>query len=156
MPVAELPARISATSGGSGPAVNTPSAAGCRGRIDAAGCLLATVWGVGIFGRKSTDTDPAFGYGRGKRPSWTVRDRDAEAIREVLRKTKRAEFSDAGGGFVVEGGENAEPFLVACADEGLTAAGEIAAYTKALTAAGFRVEPEPDDDQMLQVWIPTP
>jgi hypothetical protein len=111
---------------------------------------------MGIFGRKSTDEEPAYGYGRGKRPLWTVRDRDAETIREVLRKAKRAEFSDAGGGFVVEGGENGEPFLVACADEDLAAAGEVAAYTEALTAAGFRVEPEPDDDQMLQVWITTP
>jgi hypothetical protein len=111
---------------------------------------------MGIFGRKSTETDPVFGYGRGRRPLWTVGDREAEAIREVLRKAKRAEFSEAGGGIVVEGGENGEPFLVACVDEDVAAAGEVAAYTEALTAAGFRVESELDDDQMLQVFIPTP
>lgn len=42
----------------------------------------------------------------------------------------------------MEGGENAEPFLVACADQDLAAAGEVAAYTKALTAG--RVPPDDD------------
>ena len=116
---------------------------------------LSSVWAMGRFGRKSTDEDPAHGYGRGKRPLWTVRDRDAEAIRDVLREAKRAEFSDAGGGFVV-GGQDGASFLVACADEDLAAACEVAAYTEALTAAGFRVEPEPRDDQTLRVWITTP
>jgi hypothetical protein len=42
---------------------------------------------------------------------------------------------------------------MACADEDLAAAGEVTAYTEALTAASFRIEPEPSDGQILRVWI---
>jgi len=47
---------------------------------------------------------PEFGYGRGARPLFTVRDRDAEEIRKILRKAGRREFGGADGGFAVEGG----------------------------------------------------
>ncbi|MBB4936822.1 hypothetical protein FHR32_001127 [Streptosporangium album] len=30
-----------------------------------------------------------FGYGEGRRPLWTMRDRDAEAVRKALRKAGR-------------------------------------------------------------------
>lgn len=45
---------------------------------------------------------------------------------------------------MVEGGGDGAPFLVACADDDLdklNTAAEVAAYTRALTAAGTRVEP---------------
>jgi hypothetical protein len=51
-----------------------------------------------------SDNKPEFGYGAGGRPLWTARDRDAEAIRAVLRTAGRREFSQHRGGFVVEGG----------------------------------------------------
>ncbi|MBG0823556.1 hypothetical protein HS048_22790 [Planomonospora sp. ID91781] len=54
---------------------------------------------------------PEFGYGAGLRPLWTARDRDAEAIRAVLRTAGRREFSQRHGGFVVEGGGDGQPFL---------------------------------------------
>lgn len=62
--------------------------------IDVSGSL--TVWTM------SDDDNPEFGYGASGRPLWTVRDRDAEVIRTVLRKAGRREFSNGQGGFVVE------------------------------------------------------
>ena len=48
-----------------------------------------------------SDDEPEFGFGRSGRPLWTVRDRDVEGIREVLRKAGRREFGDDHGGFAV-------------------------------------------------------
>src|SRR5437764_794091 len=59
---------------------------------------------------------PQFGDGTASRPPRTVRDRDAEAIRRVLRMAGRRELGADRGGFVVEGGYRDYPFLVACAD----------------------------------------
>jgi hypothetical protein len=86
-------------------------------------------------------------YGRGGRPLWTERDRDAENIRKVLRRDGRREwgkrFGRHRGGFVVEG--DGKPFYVACAADDvldkLDTAAEVAACTCALTRAGYRVEP---------------
>lgn len=101
---------------------------------------------------RATGEDPAFGYGAGKRPLWTVRDKTAEEIRIALRDAGCWEFSERAGGFVVEGGQSGTPFLVACAtDDASVATSEMTAYIEALTSAGFRVEPDPDLAQVLQV-----
>ncbi|WP_156056133.1 hypothetical protein [Streptosporangium roseum] len=70
-----------------------------------------------------SDDDPQFGYGAGGRPLWTVRDRDAEVIRTVLRKAGSREFSERHGGFVVEGGQDGAPFAIACADDAASRCG---------------------------------
>jgi hypothetical protein len=93
------------------------------------------------------DEVPEFGYGRGRRPLWTARDRDGEAIRVVLRRAGLREWTDRHTGFVVEGGEDGEGFLVA--SPGAPDVGRIAA---ALAGAGYRAVPDPDDDQTLRVW----
>jgi hypothetical protein len=103
---------------------------------------------------------PQYGSGHFDRPLWTVRDRDAKAIRQVLRRAGRREFTlglaaktaERHGGFVVEDGEPQATFLVACAglhdDE--EAAGEVRDYAEALTATGYQV-PDADDELVLQV-----
>lgn len=79
----------------------------------------------------------------------TVRDRDAKVIRTVLRKAGRREFSERHVGFVVEGGDGGAPFRVACADAAEMSARELTRYQVDLLKAGYRVEPDPDDDQAL-------
>ncbi|MEU5866964.1 hypothetical protein ABZ815_37705 [Nonomuraea sp. NPDC047529] len=64
------------------------------------------------------------------------------------------EFGDTSPGFLVEGGRASTPFLVAYAGPGRDAAMEVATYSRALTGAGLRVEPDADDDQTLRVWFP--
>lgn len=88
--------------------------------------------------------EPRFGYGKGQRPLWSARDRDAEVIRRVLR---RAGFHDADDrhvrGFAVEGGDDAEPFSVSyCAD--VDADATVSRYRVALQRAGLQVRPDPD------------
>jgi hypothetical protein len=102
-----------------------------------------------------SDEKPEFGYGRGGRPLWTVRDRDAEGVWEVLRKAGHREFSDRHGGFAVEDGHDGAPLTVACADDPVVSAAELPRYEAALRAAGYRVEPAPDDDQALRTWPPS-
>lgn len=100
---------------------------------------------------------PEFGYGKGRRPLWTVRDRDAERIRGVLRKAGHREWSLRHGGFTVEGGQAGAPFLIACADDWAVSAAELSRYATALLAAGYQAVPDPDDDQVLQAWqLPGP
>ena len=56
-------------------------------------------------------------------------------------------------GFVVEGGEEGEPFLVGCTvSNDARAARQMAVYEDALSAAGYRVVPFPADERGLQVW----
>ncbi|MGW4412941.1 hypothetical protein ACWEJ6_53880 [Nonomuraea sp. NPDC004702] len=98
------------------------------------------------------DDKPEFGYGAGGRPLWGVRDRDAEVIRTVLRKAGRREFSEGQSGFVVEGGGDGAPFLIACADDAVVCAQELPRYEAALLKAGYRVEPDPGDNQVLWAW----
>src|SRR6266511_2784315 len=99
---------------------------------------------------------PQYGYGDFDRPLWTARDRDAAAIRQVLRRAGHREFTlglapglaERHGGFVVEDGEAPATFLVARA--GLrdgAAAGEARRYAEALTTAGYQVTPDPDGDR---------
>jgi hypothetical protein len=109
-------------------------------------CSL-TVWAM-------REERPEFGYGQGRRPLWSEPDRDAERVRDILRGAGLVEFGDTRPGFVVEGGRASTPFLVAYAGPGRDAAMEVAAYSRALTGAGLRVEPDADDDQTLRVWLP--
>ena len=103
--------------------------------------------------------DPEFGYGEGDRPLWSVRDRDAEGIRRLLRKAGHREFSDVHGGFAVEGAnsseDGAEPFLVSCADsDDEFVAIELARYAVLLKAAGYAVSADPEDEDFLEVCPP--
>lgn len=84
----------------------------------------------------SGDEKPRFGYGKDGRPLWSVRDRDAEAVRELLRKAGHREAGDGRGGFVVEG---EDPFSVTCTDGELVAGGELARYAQALRASRWQV-----------------
>ncbi|TMR89909.1 hypothetical protein EJK15_58200 [Nonomuraea basaltis] len=77
---------------------------------------------------------------------------DAEVIRTTLRKTGRREFSERHDGFVVDGGENGAPFLIAYTDDDAeVSAQELTRSQVDLGQAGYRVEPDPDDDQVLLV-----
>ncbi|GAA2702961.1 hypothetical protein [Nonomuraea recticatena] len=96
--------------------------------------------------------EPEFGHGEGNRPLWTVRDRDAETIRTVLRKAGLREFSERHGGFLVEGGYDGGPFLVAFADDSEPAVRELAQCEAALLRAGYRVALEPSDAHALRAW----
>ncbi|MEU0516311.1 hypothetical protein [Streptosporangium sp. NPDC006007] len=98
---------------------------------------------------------PEFGYGEGRRPLWTACDRDAEAVRKALRKAGRREFGQGHGGFVVEGGGEGVPFLLACANDAEISVQELVQYEAVLIKAGYRIEPDPGDDQALQVWLPS-
>ncbi|MEV5893808.1 hypothetical protein [Nonomuraea fuscirosea] len=98
-----------------------------------------------------SDDKPEFGHGAGGRPLWTARGRDAEVIRSVLRKAGRREFGDRHGGFVVEGGGDGGPFQVACADGAETSASELARYCDDLRKAGYCIERDAGDDQVLLV-----
>ncbi|MFJ3182552.1 hypothetical protein ACIPJN_29755 [Streptomyces sp. NPDC086796] len=101
------------------------------------------------------EEQPQFGYGRGERPLSSVVDRNAEAIREVLRRAGRPEFSDSQDGFVVESGDEGSPFLVACTiDEWTDAEQELQRYRAALTDARMRVEPDPEDRKTVLVRMP--
>ncbi|MGN9789165.1 hypothetical protein ACTMTF_47785 [Nonomuraea sp. ZG12] len=95
------------------------------------------------------DDEPRFGYGQGRRPLWSERDRDAERVRDALRAAGLMEFSDSRAGFVVEGGGAGRPFLVAFAGSASGAGEQVAAYAAALRAVGMRVEPDSDDEQTL-------
>ncbi|WP_427168482.1 hypothetical protein ACQF4J_45740 [Streptomyces sp. C1-1] len=80
---------------------------------------------------------------RRRRPSPTPQraDRNAEKIRDILRRTGCTEFSVTEDGFVVDGGDDdSAPLLVACTiDHAASAQRELQRYRKALTAAGIQV-----------------
>ncbi|MEV5824268.1 hypothetical protein AB0L25_01685 [Spirillospora sp. NPDC052242] len=104
--------------------------------------------------------EPAFGYGRHRRPLRTRRDRDAETVRDVLRRAGHREYGRPRDGFcVIDGGDGGLPFIVACASRTrrrtLSPTAELAAYRRTLTAAGLRVEPAGagDDPTYLKVWL---
>ncbi|MFI6457032.1 hypothetical protein ACIBF6_36420 [Streptosporangium amethystogenes] len=80
-----------------------------------------------------SDDDPQFVYSAGQRPLWTVRDRDAEVIRTVLRQAGRREFSERHGRFVVEGGEDGAPFAISCADDADISPQELGRYGRPAT-----------------------
>ncbi|MFB4299613.1 hypothetical protein [Actinomadura sp. NTSP31] len=93
---------------------------------------------------------PAPVRGHRRRTPPTSRDRDAEMIRAVLRKSGHPEFSRPGDGFYVDGGYDGTPFLVSCAcrtrPRRLSPAAEVASYITTLTAAGMHVEPQTGPD----------
>jgi hypothetical protein len=102
----------------------------------------------------TTTDQPPYGYGKHGRPLWSERDRDAEAIRAVLRRAGCREFTELHGGFAVEGGHQAgEPFYVACADD-TAHAGDLARYRPALEAAGYQVTDDPTREDGLLVRRP--
>lgn len=92
--------------------------------------------------------EPRYGYGRGERPLWSRRDRDAEAIRRVLRRAGFRDFDERHlNGFAVEGASSSEdgmePFAVAyCGDTDAPAV--LTRYQRALERAGLTADPDPD------------
>lgn len=98
--------------------------------------------------------EPRYGYGKGERPLWSPRDRDAEGIRRVLR---RAGFRDFGerhlDGFAVEGANTSpdgpEEFSVAYC--GPTNPDTVHRYRELLERAGYQVDPDPQDSHILLV-----
>lgn len=94
---------------------------------------------------------PAFGYGRGGRPLWSARDRDAEQIRRVLRRAGLRDVSKRHAGFAVEGGEGSYPFLVGCTSDGPRGKRDAALARSALTASGYLVSPDVQDEQILEI-----
>lgn len=98
---------------------------------------------------------PEFGFGAVGRPLWTVREHDAEVIRAALRTAGRREFGERQDGFVVEGGHDGAPFVIAYTGDAEASAAELARYEAALLTAGYRVELDPVDDQVLQAWPPS-
>lgn len=74
-----------------------------RGRRRPAGVNGSRLKIAAGFGVAMGEDKPEFGFGVAGRPLWTVRDRDAEAIRTVLRTVDRREFGARQDGFVVEG-----------------------------------------------------
>ncbi|MFI6798180.1 hypothetical protein [Streptosporangium canum] len=77
-------------------------------------CLLSSgLPPLDVYVEIMSDDGPRFGYGRGRRPLWSERDRDAERVRDALRRAGLAEFGDDWDGFVVEGGREDQPFAVA-------------------------------------------
>ncbi|WP_435204986.1 hypothetical protein [Micromonospora sp. bgisy143] len=97
--------------------------------------------------------EPRYGYGKGERPLWSSRDRDAEAVRRVLR---RAGFRDVGerhlDGFAVEGasGDGPKPFYVSYCGYPKKP-GTIGRCVQALRRAGFEVEPDMKLEDVLVV-----
>ncbi|MEV5703551.1 hypothetical protein [Actinoallomurus sp. NPDC052274] len=88
------------------------------------------------------------------------RECDAERIRQALRQAGIPEWHEDGGGFDVAVGHGEESFSVAAATDRRPDPVELeqmmAAYTRALTARGWRVGsdtgPDPDP-QVLDVWV---
>lgn len=104
--------------------------------------------------------EPRYGYGKGKRPLWSRRDRDGEAIRQVLRRGGFHDFDERHlDGFAVEGANSSqdgqEPYTVTCCGEAATASATLRRYRALLEQAGYRIGPDPDDEQTLLVqWWP--
>ncbi|MER6951000.1 hypothetical protein ABT294_44000 [Nonomuraea sp. NPDC000554] len=72
----------------------------------------------------------SLGYGQGRRPLWSERNRDAERVRDILRGAGLVEFGDTRPGFVIGGGRVSTSFLVAYTGPGRDAAMEVAAYRR--------------------------
>jgi hypothetical protein len=80
---------------------------------------------------------------------------DAETVRRILRRRGCPEFSDTEDGFVVDGGQDRAPFLVACTIEhGAAAQRELRRYRQALTGAGMQVRRHSKDRNTLLVRVP--
>lgn len=98
---------------------------------------------------------PRYGYGRGGRPLGSLRDRDAEAIRRVLRRAGLRDFDERHlNGFAVEGAnasmDGPEPFSVAyCGTADVPET--MARYRSVLERAGYQVDVDPLDEHVLLV-----
>ncbi|MBM0233192.1 hypothetical protein JNW91_15765 [Micromonospora sp. STR1_7] len=98
---------------------------------------------------------PRYGYGRGGRPLGSSRDRDAEALRRVLRRAGLRDFDERHlDGFAVEGANSSldgpEPFSVAyCGTAGVPEA--MTRYRAVLQQAGYQVDVDPLDEHSLLV-----
>ncbi|MEW2386538.1 hypothetical protein AB0873_31450 [Micromonospora sp. NPDC047707] len=102
------------------------------------------------------DTEqPQYGYGRGGRPLGSPRDRDAEALRRVLRRAGLRDVDERHpDGFAVEGANTSldgpEPFSVAyCGTADLPET--MARYRTVLAQAGYQVEVDPLDEHIVLV-----
>ncbi|MEU4165136.1 MULTISPECIES: hypothetical protein [Micromonosporaceae] len=104
----------------------------------------------------ATDAEhPRYGYGRGGRPLWSSRDRDAEKLRKVLRQAGLRDFDERHlDGFAVEGAnasqDGPEPFIVTYCDT-VGVPETTARYRAILERAGYQVEPDPLDERALLV-----
>ncbi|SCL43850.1 hypothetical protein GA0070606_0041 [Micromonospora citrea] len=101
--------------------------------------------------------DPEFGYGKGQRPLWSPRDRDAEAIRRTLRRGGFVDFDERHlDGFAVEGAntsqDGTEPFVVSYC--GTRFPETVQRYQQVLEQAGYQVSVNPQDAQILLVQRP--
>lgn len=102
--------------------------------------------------------EPRYGYGRDRRPLWSPRDRDAEAVRRALRRAGFRDFTDRHpDGFAVEGAnasqDGPEPFgVMHCGYPEQPAM--VGRYADALERAGFQVGADPLDEAGLLVQRP--
>ncbi|WP_405098217.1 hypothetical protein [Micromonospora sp. NBC_01412] len=98
---------------------------------------------------------PRYGYGDGGRPLGSPRDRDAEVVRRVLRQAGLRDFGERHlDGFAVEGANTSmdgpEPFAVSyCGTRNEVEA--VARYRRVLERAGYQVEADPVDSNVLLV-----
>jgi hypothetical protein len=107
------------------------------------------------------DDEPEYGYGPDGRPLWTLRAQYAARVKQVLRDGGHRQFGASGWdghGFVLEHiylGDNdtRTPYTLAATVDGPAGrVDEPRRYAETLRAAGYRVEPDPDDDGALLVW----
>ncbi|GAA4988381.1 hypothetical protein WHI96_25035 [Pseudonocardia tropica] len=90
---------------------------------------------------------PAYGHGFEARPLWSVRDRDAEQLRELLRRRGFVEFTEGGDGFVVEHPDDEGPMLLVHTRQPRSE--RVAAeqdYGRLLEQAGYRFAPNATGD----------
>lgn len=99
--------------------------------------------------------DPAYGHSFDARPLWSERDRDAEQLRELLRRRGFTEFTEGSDGFVVEHPDDGPMLLI---HTGEPRAERVAAehdYARLLEQAGYRFAPNATGDgQGWRVWPP--
>ncbi|MEO3789449.1 hypothetical protein ABGB14_04510 [Nonomuraea sp. B10E15] len=124
-----------------------PAAGGDRGRPGVHGAPHTT--GSRSPGIPKPDEGPTYGRGTGGRPLWSERDRDAERIRALLRRSGCAATGGADG-FAVEGGHDGV-FLVTFAERYPPAGDGLGACVRALVRAGMSVERQPGDGRALRV-----
>ncbi|MEU4377046.1 hypothetical protein [Pseudonocardia alni] len=97
---------------------------------------------------------PAYGHSFDARPLWSVRDREADQLRELLRRRGFVEFTEGGDGFVVEHPGDEGPMLLV--HTGQPRAERVAAehdYARLLEQAGYRFAPNATGDgEGWRVW----
>ena len=100
--------------------------------------------------------EPAYGHSFDARPLWSERDRDADQLRELLRRRGFTEFTEGSDGFVVEH-TDAGPMLLV--HTGQPRSERVAAehdYGRLLEQAGYRFAPNATGDgEGWHVWSPS-